>query len=153
MVLWPGFVYSFSAIYLSAYGYAKVLYGLSVVWAVDTGAYGSGKLWGKRKCIPAVSPGKTGAGLLGGIVAGMVIAGFGYIYFHPIRVFQFFIWSFCVIIAAIFGDLCISMMKRRSHIKDTGHIFPGHGGVLDRVDSLIFAFPLWYIGIVVMHVI
>lgn len=122
----------------------ELVYLLLLVWAVDIGAYLFGKKFGKHKLIPAVSPGKTIEGTLGGVFFAAIIAGIGYIYFVPESVFMWFVHAFVVVVLAIFGDLFISMLKRRSRVKDTGNLLPGHGGVLDRLDSLIAALPFFY---------
>lgn len=112
---------------------------LLLTWMADTGAYFAGRFWGKRKFIPSVSPNKTWAGFWGGVVLSELIAlifgfefsaktvGFGY----------WMIISTLVILGSIQGDLFISMLKRCVQVKDTGNLLPGHGGVLDRVDSLL----------------
>lgn len=121
-----------------------LVYLLLLVWAVDIGAYLFGKKFGKTKLIPSVSPGKTIEGTLGGMFLALTIAAAGYCYFNPERADLWFLHASAVVILAIFGDLFISMLKRRAHVKDTGNILPGHGGVLDRLDSLIAALPFFY---------
>lgn len=122
----------------------EFVYLLLLVWAVDIGAYVFGKKFGKHKLIPNVSPGKTIEGTLGGLLFALIVAGAGYVYFVPAHAFSWFMYGLAVVVLAIFGDLFISMLKRRSQVKDTGHILPGHGGVLDRLDSLIAALPFFY---------
>lgn len=121
-----------------------LVYLLSLVWMVDIGAYLFGKRFGKHKLIPQVSPGKTVEGTLGGIGAALLVAAIGYWYFHAAAPLKWFGIALITIVFAIFGDLFISMLKRRCHVKDTGNILPGHGGVLDRLDSLIAALPIFY---------
>lgn len=122
------------------------LYVLGLVCSADIGAYLSGQIWGRHKLIPNVSPGKTWEGVLGGILFSMAVSLCAGFYFRPAY------WGFWLGLAgltaciSILGDLFISMLKRRVNIKDTGRIFPGHGGLLDRIDGLLAAFPLFYVS-------
>jgi phosphatidate cytidylyltransferase len=147
LILLPLFANTFAYIYLQTQGKSLVLYLLCLVWATDTGAYFAGKYTGNRKLIPSVSPGKTIEGSLGGFLLAMVVAAIGYGSFHPNAMFVWFLMNAVVAIISMLGDLFISMLKRRTHLKDTGRIFPGHGGVLDRIDSLIAAVPFFYCGL------
>lgn len=147
LILLPLFANTFVYIYLQTQGKALVLYLLCLVWATDTGAYFAGKYCGKRKLIPSVSPGKTIEGALGGFALAMIVASIGYWYFHPNSALIWFVINIGAAKISIIGDLFISMLKRRTHLKDTGRIFPGHGGVLDRIDSLIAAVPFFYCGL------
>jgi phosphatidate cytidylyltransferase len=146
-ILVPLFAKAFNLIYSQAQGQDLVVYLLLIVWATDIGAYLAGKQWGRHKLIPNVSPGKTIEGAAGGIILAILVAILGYIYFKPGHVGRWFAVTLATILIAMLGDLFISMLKRRSHIKDTGAIFPGHGGVLDRLDSLLAALPLFYCGL------
>lgn len=127
-----------------------ILYLLFLIWSADTGAYFAGRLWGKTKLIPAVSPGKTWTGLWGGIVSGLICALIAAYLFH----FDFrhlvlwLLWSFLTILVSVVGDLFISVIKRQSNVKDSGTILPGHGGVLDRIDSLTAAAPFFVLGMI-----
>jgi phosphatidate cytidylyltransferase len=124
---------------------ALLVFLYAVVFGNDAAAYFSGRAFGRLKLAPSISPGKTVEGFLGGIVGGVLLgiacsrilpcglslgeaAGFGTL----------------VAIAAVFGDLSKSMLKRSAHVKDSGKLLPGHGGVLDRLDGLLFAGPLLY---------
>lgn len=113
--------------------------GLLAAIAFDTCAYIVGSLWGKRKIAPSISPKKTGEGFLGGYW-GSALALIAYKIFVGTSYSYVFIVCFVPFIgfAALFGDLFESYLKRRAGIKDTGSILPGHGGLLDRVDSLLF---------------
>lgn len=128
-----------------------VVYLLCLVWATDIGAYLAGKQWGKHKLIPDVSPGKTQEGALGGMAMAMLVTIVGCIYFNPYSVGIWFVISFVTILISMLGDLFMSMLKRRAKVKDTGGIFPGHGGMLDRLDSLIAASPILYCGLLYMN--
>jgi len=125
-------------------GKALLLYLLLLVWAADIGAYLAGKQWGKNKLIPAVSPGKTVEGFSGGLGLSLVVSVVAYFYFKPGQSVVWFFLAVAIGVIALIGDLFISMLKRRTGVKDTGHILPGHGGILDRLDSLIAAAPLFY---------
>ncbi|MES1951948.1 phosphatidate cytidylyltransferase [Salinisphaera sp. S4-8] len=118
-----------------------------LIWAADTGAYIAGRTLGRHKLAPAVSPGKTREGAIGGIVAAMVFAGAGawVLGYGGERLVGFVVLGAWVAIISIVGDLTISMFKRHAGIKDSGTLFPGHGGVLDRLDSVLAAAP-WFVA-------
>lgn len=144
LLLLPMVASSIFALYRHEHGQDLIVYLLCLIWASDIGAYLAGKQWGRHKLIPAVSPGKTIEGSVGGMVLTILVAGVGYIYFKPYYPLAWFAIAVCTALISMLGDLFISMLKRRVHLKDTGTIFPGHGGVLDRLDSLIAALPLFY---------
>ena len=121
-----------------------LVYLLGLVWATDIGAYGFGKLWGVHRLIPSVSPGKTLEGTAGGVILASAVAALGAWYAQPSNLSVWFIKAWILIGLAVLGDLWISTLKRRVGIKDTGHILPGHGGILDRLDSLIATLPFFY---------
>lgn len=148
--LLPLFAQSFMAIFLMAHGRELIVFLLLLVWATDTGAYLAGKKWGRHKLIPGVSPGKTLEGVAGGIVLAMFVALIGSCYFKPESTLNWFVTAIIVILISLLGDLFISMLKRRANVKDTGHILPGHGGVLDRLDSLIAAAVFFYSGLLLL---
>ncbi len=147
LLLLPLFASSIAAIYQHEQGKDFIVYVLCLVWSADTGAYLAGKCWGRHKLIPLVSPGKTVEGALGGFFLVMGVATIGYLYFKPESIGFWYAIAVGTALISMLGDLFISMLKRRSKLKDTGHIFPGHGGVLDRLDSLIAAAPLFYCGL------
>src|SRR3990167_4108911 len=134
------------AIYQKPQGFDLMMYLFALVWATDIGAYLAGKQWGSYRLIPKVSPGKTIEGALGGIILAMIVAGFSMIWFAPSSRLLWFGCAFCTVLVSIVGDLFVSMLKRRCQLKDTGALFPGHGGVLDRMDSFIAAAPFFYVG-------
>ena len=119
---------------------------LLVVWAADIGAFFSGKLFGRVKLAPRVSPNKTWEGVFGGILAASLVAYVGATWFE-LNAGAFV--SLCVAVAAlsIVGDLTVSMFKRFAGLKDSGELFPGHGGLLDRMDSVAAAAPLFLLGL------
>jgi phosphatidate cytidylyltransferase len=126
--------------------YAWVLFTLALVWAADTGAYFAGRLLGKVPLAPRVSPKKTWEGVIGGLLVSAIVAYFGGVWLGVPGVG--FI-SLCVGVAAIsvVGDLTESMLKRAAGLKDSGSLFPGHGGVLDRIDSVTAAAPTLLFGL------
>ena len=126
-----------------------VLFLLILIWAADIGAYFAGKLFGKTKLCPSVSPGKTLEGVFGGAVLAQVIA-ISYVYIstqtpllHDFLIFGFLALS--VSLVSVIGDLFESVLKRIAEVKDSGNILPGHGGLLDRIDSLTSSAPLFFI--------
>ncbi|KTD08458.1 phosphatidate cytidylyltransferase [Legionella jamestowniensis] len=144
LLVLPLFAQSLINIHAQEQGKALILYLLLLIWAADIGAYLAGKQWGRHKLIPAVSPGKTIEGSLGGFILALLIALIAYFYFQPQKRLVWFGIAAATALISILGDLFISILKRRAKLKDTGHLLPGHGGVLDRLDSLIAASPLFY---------
>ena len=134
------------------YGASIVLWTIALVAATDTGAYFSGRLIGGPKLWPSVSPKKTWAGLIGGMVCaalvGTILAKVSG-HFSPVRIG---LASAALAVISQGGDLSESSLKRHFDVKDSGKILPGHGGVMDRLDGLAFAAPivalLWWLGIV-----
>ena len=127
------------------HGFSYVLFGFLVTWANDSAAFFVGVFWGKRKIFPRLSPKKTWEGTIGGVI-GAGLAGAFLAYALPVQpgpLFGGFVGVTAGILA-FFGDLSISMMKRQVGVKDSGTIFPGHGGMLDRLDSLLFTLPFIY---------
>lgn len=126
---------------------AFVLLPLVATWVGDTAAYLAGSAWGRRKIAPSVSPGKTVvgtvAGLLGSTAGGAVVAAWALADFPALRVsVATGAWIGAALgVAAQVGDLAESVLKREAGVKDSGTVLPGHGGFLDRVDSLLFAIP------------
>jgi phosphatidate cytidylyltransferase len=127
-------------------GVDYLLFTLLIVWVADGGAYFAGKQFGRVKLAPAISPGKTWEGVIGGLVLVSALAvGVGLCRDLNIGVFL----PFCLAVAAlsVVGDLTVSMFKRTAGVKDSGSLFPGHGGVLDRIDSVAAAAPLFALGL------
>ncbi|MEZ9138627.1 MULTISPECIES: phosphatidate cytidylyltransferase [unclassified Shewanella] len=125
------------------FGASLVFLVMLVVWAADTGAYFAGRSLGKHKLMPNVSPNKTLEGLGGGLAATMAVV-VGVMYYSPEQELGLVIAvTLITAVASAFGDLSESMFKRAANIKDSGKILPGHGGVLDRMDSLTAALPVF----------
>lgn len=125
------------------------------VWGADIGAYFVGRAFGDRKLAPTVSPGKTWAGALGGLLTGSLISvATGFWMTHQLTVqwqaIDWLVWlllAVMVVILSVIGDLLESMVKRHRGLKDSGQILPGHGGVMDRIDSLCAATPVYVLGL------
>lgn len=124
-----------------------VLSVMALVWAADSGAYFTGRMVGKTPLMPEVSPKKTREGALGGVVFAIVVMYLAKYYgFYSIfgeDELSFLVAAFGAIIFSVFGDLMESVLKRLTGIKDSGKIFPGHGGMLDRIDSQLAAIPVF----------
>jgi phosphatidate cytidylyltransferase len=148
-VLVPAFV-ALARLQITASGFARgpqlVLWLVLLVIASDIGAYFAGRNWGRLKLAPRVSPGKTWEGALGGLLMVALVAWCGAVYFGlpPVSVVPF---GCAVGIFSIIGDLTESMFKRAAGLKDSGALLPGHGGLLDRIDSVTAAAPLYALGL------
>ena len=118
-----------------------------LIWVNDSFAYLVGKTIGKNKLFPSVSPKKTWEGTIGGLVFALVAAYFMSKYETNISLMQWFILAIVIVVTGSLGDLIESKFKRAAGVKDSGAILPGHGGMLDRLDSLIFAAPFAYLTI------
>ncbi len=127
-----------------------VLYLILLTAIADTAAYFSGKAFGKHKLAPELSPGKTIEGVMGAALGVFLWGVLGAWYFHvPASLWVYFILLVLLtMLVSVAGDLFISMMKRESGFKDSGSILPGHGGILDRVDSQLAALPVFTSGLV-----
>ncbi len=127
---------------------AWLLYVFALVWGADTGAYFVGRRFGRHKLAPAVSPGKSLEGALGGLVLTFLIAVAVAVSRHlaGLHLLAFLLLSMLTVCASILGDLFESLLKRQRGVKDSGRIFPGHGGALDRIDSLTSAAPIFMLG-------
>ena len=133
-----------------------ITYLVLIIVAADVGAYFSGRAFGKKKLAPRISPGKTRAGLYGGLLCAVVVAEVAAWLMAdvlPPRVHPgpaLAAMAAVVALVSVGGDLLISLHKRITGVKDSGKLFPGHGGVLDRLDSLLAAAPFYYAGILLL---
>jgi phosphatidate cytidylyltransferase len=127
-------------------GAAWLFYMLLLVWAADIGAYFTGQHFGRVKLAPQISPGKTWEGLIGGVLAALAVAAAGAAFFRypPL---PFVALGLAVVLASVVGDLTESMFKRFAGLKDSGSVLPGHGGVLDRIDSITSSVPFFVLGL------
>lgn len=131
----------------AGFGPELVLFLLMLIWVADIGAYFAGRRWGRRKLAPAISPGKTWEGVWGAATATFVFALAGAAVLPVGSRWPAFV-AVCMVTVgfSIVGDLFESMLKRQRGLKDSGSLLPGHGGVLDRLDSLIAAAPVFLLG-------
>ncbi len=132
-----------------------VLFLMVLIWTADSGAYFSGRKFGKNKLAPLISPGKTKEGAYGAFAATGIVAIFGGLWLD-LGFFQFIFFillSMIVVVFSIGGDLLESVYKRKAEMKDSGTLLPGHGGVLDRIDSLMSASPVFALGIWLLGII
>lgn len=126
-----------------------LMYVFLLVWCADSGAYFVGRKLGRRKLAPHVSPNKSIEGLIGGLLTASIVATCvsNYLVISLTAQIAFLLLSGLTVLASVLGDLFESMLKRRANIKDSGTILPGHGGVLDRIDSLLSATPVFALGV------
>jgi len=152
-VLLPSFFISFISIRNVGYGGGNFIYGgsllffmLMLIWAADTGAFITGKLFGKHK-LTKVSPNKTWEGVIGGLCLSVFIGwlGIAVLDLNVTSNINYLLAILFLAIISVFGDLFESALKRVAHIKDSGNLLPGHGGLLDRLDSTITVAPLFYL--------
>ncbi len=134
-----------------SFGKEWVLFVLAAIFAGDTGAYYAGRAFGRHKLTPSISPHKTIEGAIGGLLANLV-AGITIrsLILPDVELWDILLLSIFVGIMGQLGDLCESMIKRAADVKDSGKLLPGHGGILDRVDSLLFAAPITYYYIYIL---
>jgi phosphatidate cytidylyltransferase len=131
---------------LHAFGPQLLLFLILLVVAADVGAYFAGRRFGHNKLAPRVSPGKTWEGVLGGFGAAALMAAVG-VWWFKVDAPRFLALCIVVVVASIIGDLTESLFKRHAGLKDSGRLLPGHGGLLDRVDSVTAAAPVFLIGL------
>lgn len=131
-------------------GLIILFYALLVVWATDIGAYFFGIKFGKNKLAPTISPNKSIEGSVGGILSALIVGVIYFSFYTPTQYFGYsfismFLFTIIFSIMGQMGDLVESAYKRHYGVKDSGNILPGHGGILDRFDSLLFVFPVMHI--------
>ncbi len=140
------------------YGSEMTMYFLLLIWAADIAAYFTGKKFGKTQLAPEISPGKTVEGFYGAMAAALLSAIGLNLYLQLmygqialVTALNFTVLSLFTVMVSVYGDLFISMVKRKRGVKDSGSLLPGHGGFLDRLDSLIAAIPIFYGGILMIY--
>lgn len=133
-------------------GHAWALFALVLVWTADIAAFFAGKRYGTTKLAPSISPNKTTAGAWGALVGSMLVALLGgwLLDVRGVALVLLLILAVLTVAASIIGDLFESLLKRQANVKDSGTLFPGHGGLLDRLDSLFAALPLFALGKLVL---
>ena len=132
----------------SEFGPGYIILLMLLIWGADTGAYFAGRAFGKRKLAPKVSPGKSWEGVIGGLLVSLTVAVIATYWLTPIGGYPgFLMLVLLTIFISILGDLTESLFKRVMDLKDSGGILPGHGGILDRIDSLTAAAPLFTLGL------
>ena len=134
------------------HGTEWVLFALLLVWAADIGAYFAGRWCGRRRLAPLVSPGKTWEGVWGALAASALVAVAGSQWFG-VPLAPFVPLCLAAVVFSIVGDLTESLLKRFAGLKDSGTLFPGHGGVMDRIDSLTSALPVLLFGLLSFGVV
>ena len=145
-VLAPTWI-ALARLYLQAeHGRELVVFALVLAWAADIGAYFGGRFFGRLRLAPRVSPNKTWEGVLGGLFAGLLVA-LGAMVWFELPPLGFLSLCMAAVLASVVGDLVESMFKRQRGMKDSGSLLPGHGGVLDRIDSLTSSVPLLALGL------
>lgn len=149
LIYLPGLLHYFYLIYIAESGILHAINLLLIVWGYDSGAYLFGKFFGTKKIAPEVSPNKTLEGVFGGLIVAFIGASIS-VFISP-RWGPYVQWLPHVGILAVLiglssqlGDLTESWLKRLAGVKDAGYLFPGHGGVMDRIDGLLFALPVFY---------
>ncbi len=141
----PGLLHYFYLIYLAESGIIHAVNLLLIVWGYDSGAYIAGRFFGSQKLAPEVSPNKTIEGVAGGLIVGFLGASLSPIWVPYLKWLPHIgVLAVLVGSATQLGDLTESWFKRLAGQKDSGRVFPGHGGLLDRIDGLLFAVPVFY---------
>lgn len=134
-------------------GFILIFIVFVLTWMVDTGAYFSGRLFGNRKLAPIISPNKTKEGAIGGVIVTIIVAVVIHYAILPIGLINAIILGVLVSVIGQVGDLFESLLKRSANIKDSGKILPGHGGILDRFDSILFTVPVTYYFLTVFGIL
>jgi len=147
-IVLPAAAFSMQQIHSMWMGADWLFYSLSLVWVADIGAYFSGKKFGKNKLAPNISPGKTKEGLVGAVIATSLytLAASFYFELNTDNAALLVLLAIILTFISVTGDLYFSFLKREAGLKDSGRILPGHGGILDRIDSVLAALPVFLIG-------
>lgn len=152
-ILYVGGLFSYLVLIRNTFDYEFTVILLAAAWLNDTFAYFTGNKWGRRKLIPAVSPGKTVEGSLGGLLGTVLLIAVTHFlleFFYPLNLGLTLALTVFIVIIAQFGDLVESALKRKFNTKDSGSLIPGHGGILDRFDSIMFAAPFVYYFLILL---
>ncbi len=144
----PAAAFSMQKIQAMPDGADWLFFAMALVWVADIGAYFSGKKFGKKKLAPNISPGKTKEGLMGAVIATSIYAIIASYYFELDTEHSALLVLLAVILTfiSVSGDLYFSFLKREAGVKDSGKLLPGHGGILDRIDSTLAAMPTFAVG-------
>ena len=148
LVLLPAWL-ALSALHAGPNGSIQVLFLLVLIWCADSAAYFAGRVWGRHRLCSQVSPGKSWEGAWAGVCAGLLL---GILFAVAWKLpgptmLRFALLAALTVVASIVGDLFESMLKRSANVKDSGTLLPGHGGILDRIDSLTAAAPFYLSGL------
>ncbi|MHB8919545.1 MAG: phosphatidate cytidylyltransferase [Halothiobacillus sp.] len=151
----PAFWFALIQIRALEQGAWLLLFGILIVVVADTLAYFVGRALGRHKLAPALSPGKTLEGLVGGLVGVGILAAIGVVLplFSSVPAWELALWSMLVALFSVAGDLEESRLKREAGVKDSGQLLPGHGGLLDRLDGQLAAMPIWLLALAQMHLL
>jgi phosphatidate cytidylyltransferase len=133
-------------------GHALAMTAVAIVWAADVGAYTCGRAFGRIKLAPAVSPGKTWEGVAGGLISAAAAAWLAAIQIG-LPAGTLLALGVLTALASVVGDLAVSVFKRNVGLKDTGTLLPGHGGIMDRIDSLTAAIPVFVFGLMLARIV
>ncbi len=151
----PAFWFALVQIRALEQGAWLLLFGILIVAVADSLAYFVGRALGRHKLAPALSPGKTLEGLVGGLVGVGILAAIGVVLplFSGVPSWELALWSMLVALFSVAGDLEESRLKREAGVKDSGQLLPGHGGLLDRLDGQLAAMPIWLLALAQMHLL
>lgn len=155
ILILPVFWFAVVMIHRQEHGAWLLLFGILIVAVADSLAYFAGRAWGKTKLAPALSPGKSIEGMIGGLVGVGILTAIGAVLplFQAVPSWDLAMWSMLVALYSIAGDLEESRLKREAGVKDSGRILPGHGGLLDRLDGQLAAMPIWFLALAQMHLL
>ncbi|MEJ2618668.1 MAG: phosphatidate cytidylyltransferase [Candidatus Thiodiazotropha sp.] len=154
VVLFPAWLALVTLHQIPDFGPGLMLFVLMLIWSADVGAYFAGHRWGSNKLAPQVSPGKTREGVYGAMVSALLCGGVLLWWLGTSGVQSILILILCLItmLSSVVGDLFESLLKRQLGMKDSGTLLPGHGGMLDRIDSLTAASPVFLFGLTLLGV-